>query len=571
MPDIYQNYAGYRPPSVHISRVKEVTPQPAGVVRQVPLIIGQGPSIKSIEAVITKGEGDKDTLPSTTVMSIVAVGNRRNTESYIKGTDYQLSGVNQIEWLSDGNAPPTGATYYVYYKARPEESQYELYRIPISERALITTLYGDDLMEHETYLMSDMKTVTDTYTSATTTYSVFTGDGGVSVTAGEKVGYCQVSVNETIYKRDIDYTINELQQLVFLDGDRPSEGAEFTVQFKIATPTIETIPNPIALGAKIVLEEGAPEVFCLQVQPSGKDADYDSDTMPDPYGTRVSDWAAALNDHVQYERDIHTIVPMTHDATIFEEVETRVLADSSVEEAKPRVIRLPIYLDYTDEDKPSSPEVFDEMYEDFMEELNRHRMSRIVVPFPFSAYKTLSDGNEYLLSAEYIAAALAGQEAATPKQLSLNNHIISSFTRLGITKLTTLQLNKLAAAGATVLTQTRLSDPITIRDWISTDRTDQQSEEPSIQNVYDYAWLAYLNAISPYLRDQVINASLIKNIRDTLVLESEKMGLSGLGLIDSAEVTTVAQDSSNKRRIYAKVRIYMQYPAKYFDIEVVTV
>ena len=62
MTDIYQNYAGYRPPSVHISRVKEVTPQPAGVVRQVPLIIGQGPSIKSIEAVITKGEGDKDTL-----------------------------------------------------------------------------------------------------------------------------------------------------------------------------------------------------------------------------------------------------------------------------------------------------------------------------------------------------------------------------------------------------------------------------------------------------------------------------------------------------------------------------
>ena len=27
-------------------------------------------------------------------------------------------------------------------------------------------------MEHETHLMSDMKTVTDTYTSATTTYSV---------------------------------------------------------------------------------------------------------------------------------------------------------------------------------------------------------------------------------------------------------------------------------------------------------------------------------------------------------------------------------------------------------------
>ena len=80
-----------------------------------------------------------------------------------------------------------------------------------------------------------------------------------------------------------------------------------------------------------------------------------------------------------------------------------------------------------------------------------------------------------------------------------------------------------------------------------------------------------LECYFPYLRDQVINASLIKNIRDTLVLESEKMGLSGLGLIDSAEVTTVAQDSSNKRRIYAKVRIYMQYPAKYFDIEVVTV
>ena len=111
MPDIYQNYAGYRPPSVHIG-VKELLRSQQE--RQVPLIIGQGLLLKALR-LLSQKQGIR-MAPFNDCHVTVAVGNRRNTESYIKGTDYQLSGVNQIEWLSDGNAPPTGATYYVYYK-----------------------------------------------------------------------------------------------------------------------------------------------------------------------------------------------------------------------------------------------------------------------------------------------------------------------------------------------------------------------------------------------------------------------------------------------------------------------
>jgi hypothetical protein len=566
MPDIYQNFAGYRPPSVYVTRVKEIVPQPAGVVKQVPLIIGRGPAIKKIEAVIVRsGSGEFDVLPSTQVLSVTAVGNRRNVVSYSNGVDYRLTSGNRIEWLT-ANKPAAGASYYVYYKARPEASQYEMKRILLSDRILLDTHYGEDLMEYETYTFSTQKTGTGAFVVGTLTYDMF---DDVDFNANQTVGYCELKDgDDRTYVRDEDYIVNDNGLLEFLEeGNKPNSETTLTATYKVATPVTTLVPNPVYLGAKIAFDEGATEVFCLQVMPTGTPVDYMHDVMPDPYGLNTSDWTEALDTYVQYEVDIHRIVPMTNDLSVFEEIEVRMAADSQIEEARPRTTLLPIYWDYTDADMPSA---FDVMYSKILTELGKHRTSRICVPFPFSAYKTLSDGNEYLLPSEYIAAALAGQEAGTKKQFSLNNHNLSSFNRLGIMRLTKNQMNKIGAAGAVVLQQQRLSDPIVIRDWITTDRTDAQSEEPSIQNVYDYAWLSYINAITPYLKDHVVNASLIQNIKDTLILENEKMGSSGMGLFDRAEVVTVAQDTAEPRKVYARIRLYMLYPAKYFDIEVVT-
>ena len=77
---------------------------------------------------VTKGSSQYDTLPFNNIISIDEVfteGSRSVT--YNKGTDYQLSGHTQIEWLPGGKAPSNGSSYrvtYTYNKVLVQGSDY---------------------------------------------------------------------------------------------------------------------------------------------------------------------------------------------------------------------------------------------------------------------------------------------------------------------------------------------------------------------------------------------------------------------------------------------------------------
>jgi hypothetical protein len=223
-------------------------------------------------------------------------------------------------------------------------------------------------------------------------------------------------------------------------------------------------------------------------------------------------------------------------------------------------------VNYTDDTIQAN---FDTFYTDLAQKVSLFRNERYVSIFPFTAFADLSDGNEYELPVEYIGASIAGLEMVNPKQYSLKQNIVSGFKRLGITRLTRTQQNKIAALGYTVLSQPKFTESITVRDWIATDRSEIQREEPSIVNVYDYIWLRIVNAINPYLRNNVIDATLIERMKATIKTEGVNMAQKQ-SLFDRMDIITFAQDEIDKRKVYCKVRVYMLYPFKYFDVDVIT-
>jgi len=136
----------YREPGVYLERDYRRPPSPV-MPPLVPLIIGEGRAYVDFDdtPIVRDDEVAKDELPSTKVTAIISITDE-NGDEFIQDTDYQLDGDNEVEWLTGEGIdnPDPGETYYVTYKARPEESDYGLRLITEDQ---LSDYYGGMFME----------------------------------------------------------------------------------------------------------------------------------------------------------------------------------------------------------------------------------------------------------------------------------------------------------------------------------------------------------------------------------------------------------------------------------------
>lgn len=117
----------YTEPGIQVVQVSDSTLGAPAIPPLLPVVVAEGPAyMQFFDQVLQRSKTQNyDVLPSTTVTSILRVGNTRGAADYVQGTDYQLTAPNEITWLNSGNSPSAGYQYYISWEARPEASQYQ--------------------------------------------------------------------------------------------------------------------------------------------------------------------------------------------------------------------------------------------------------------------------------------------------------------------------------------------------------------------------------------------------------------------------------------------------------------
>lgn len=315
-----------------------------------------------------------------------------------------------------------------------------------------------------------------------------------------------------------------------------------------ASGTVKPI-CPVSLGAQLAIESGAQNVYVLQVQASG--------AKP-----TAAEYIAAL-EKIRTVSAIWRIVPMNVDSSISQAITAHVNTMSSPDE---RMERTAVYtVPYSDIVVP--PTKFDtergvlSVIGGFASSLSN---KRIVVAYPDTATKFLSDGVKRELGGQYLMASFAGAEMAQPLQQSRTRMNLGKFQELGGVKMTRTQKNQLAQCGVMILEQDNVGGSIIVRHQLSTDMSSTQSREISLLHVQDYCAKAIRKTCEQFIGKYNITTETIQMLKGTI--ESALNEFVRNGIIVSYAVGEIYQDEENPDAIIASISILPPYACNYIDI-----
>lgn len=331
-------------------------------------------------------------------------------------------------------------------------------------------------------------------------------------------------------------------RLVFLaDEVEQYYGGDFRIH-EVGSPI-----NRLALAGKIALEAGAPAVYMMQVAPNES-----------TNKVTAIEYKAALDTYARFLQDVWRIVPVDVGSDINSAIDTHIEECSSYEERKERTAIYGAPLE-------SIPTDFNAVLTGVGGYTASKAYKRIMVPYPDTATKLLSDGNYHELDAAFIAAAYAGREAFLPINRSKTRDEIRVFHTLKGVKMTRKQMNMLAEKGVMILTQPGgPGTSIVVRHQLTTDMTSVQTRESSIVMIGDYAskYLRFL--CEAYIGKYNITGETITMIQAALdggiyQLKKEKT-------ITTGTITAMQQDEMNPDTLLVSIRIQPPYPCNYIDI-----
>jgi len=307
--------------------------------------------------------------------------------------------------------------------------------------------------------------------------------------------------------------------------------------------------SPVSLGARIVLEQGAPTVYVLQVN-------YDGEVT-------VADYIAAIETHARFIKDMWRVVIMDNTKDIQDAVIAHITEMSSVEERMERCAILGKA--YTDLDPEGT--VFSDVLTKVggLSEFIYNR--RVSVMYPDKATRLLGDGTLRELDAPYLACAIAGAQWANPPQRSLTRVTLNGFNELKGVKMIRTQMNQLAEKGVMILTQENSTSPITIRHQLSTDMSTLQFKENSILAIEDYCAKLLRNACEVYIGRYNITPELISMVKGTL--DSTMDTLKSRGVIVDGRIDLIMQDENNPDTIIVSLSVLPPYPCNYIEITLI--
>ena len=315
--------------------------------------------------------------------------------------------------------------------------------------------------------------------------------------------------------------------------------------------------NKIYLGAYLALESGASGIYVVQVEPEDKTT----------YNVvEATDFQRALSDVVSLIEDGYQIVPLTQNNSVINAVITHLGVMSSIEERKERVAFIPKTLGV-----PANGINFTSTeIEGFIDSVKTIQNKRVVVPFVSMVTKTLSDGVEYGLGAEFFCAALAGLDGILPAHRSLTRQRIFNFNTLKyVTSLTLSVKNKIAETGIVILEQSTPGSPIVIRHGLTTKVDNVQDREYSVVKVKDLTSKLLRNSLEDYIGVFNIDSFLISKVKGTIVSAMTVLQRDGTIIDWDRGSLVIVQDTVNPDALLVQVRVYVPYPCNHIDVTLV--
>ena len=308
--------------------------------------------------------------------------------------------------------------------------------------------------------------------------------------------------------------------------------------------------NKLSLAAQILCENGGKGVWTLQVKPAGEKLS-------------AAEVQAALDKYAVFETSVWKIIPTDISAEIINVINGHVDSCSHPEE---RMERVATYgRPYSDLVLP--PTSFDgsdgvlKVLGDYSDSV---KSRRIIIPYPDTATRTLSDGSIRDLDAAFLLSAIAGKEQTLKIGASRTRMTFGGFNELKGVKMTRRQKNMLAEKGIMILEQDTIGGVIRIRHQLTTDISNVQSREQSIVEIQDYCSKYYRSVCELYIGKYNITPETITKISGTL--DGAHRGLVREEVIIDGQTSELYQDEDNPDTIIVALQVLPPYPCNYIDI-----
>lgn len=432
---------------------------------------------------------------------------------------------------------------------------------------------GPKFQDHEAVAVVRASTgLADTLpaTKVTAISRIYTLSGGVETVIAAAANYALTSpnivtwetlgpakpANGTTYYIDYEARPEAIQYLpAYIDSFDALSTAYYGQIMRATTGAADTALNPVYLGAYLALESGAPGVYVIQIEPAEKTTYavvVDTDIIP------ALAQAATLADG-------YFIVPMTASTAAVGLAITHCTTMSTTIERMERVCF--VSKDFAVPAAASG--IFSSAEIDaVIAKVDTIADKRVRVPFVVHATKTLSDGVEYSLHAEYVCAALAGLAAAIPASRALTRQSLFNFTTFSnVFSLTRGFKNSVAEAGIIVFEQPGGSGSnIVIRHGLTTNMTNVADKEHSIVTSIDYTAKYVRSVLEGYIGKFNIDGFLISKINGSLL--AIKNNLVQNSILRDLKSLVVMQDADNPDSLLVTISALPLYPCNYIDVDI---
>lgn len=287
----------------------------------------------------------------------------------------------------------------------------------------------------------------------------------------------------------------------------------------------------LSLGAKIAIENGAPIVLCVPLNPN------------------ISTYVGikeALSKLENYK--VTYLVPLSTDTNLLPLIKDHVNRMSDVLERKFRkaMFGLP-----------------NESLQNLMNLANSYNDMRLTLVYPPYGYR-YEDNTSLKLDASYIACELAAKRCAlTIPSISLLRNTLTSFYDIEDT-LTRKEKNLLAFSGVTLVEKVPTLNVSRVRDWLTTSK-DTLHRNGEIVDIIDYVSERAINIVDNVFIGKAFTDEIMLTMKAFLTNFLESMVLNGI--LNGYSDITISRNSTEPTQVDVKFKISPIYTLKYVYIQ----
>lgn len=176
----------------------------------------------------------------------------------------------------------------------------------------------------------------------------------------------------------------------------------------------------------------------------------------------------------------------------------------------------------------------------------------------------------------YACAAIAGLISGVVPQQGLTNVAVEGFSDVTRTTdyMSESQLNEMAQRGTWIITRDPDSGQIFTRHQVSTDMTDVNTRELSVTKNVDAISYTFLNNLKPFVGRANVTPRLLVQLQRTVYGTVDFLKAQGVtptlgGMLVSAEITELRQDTINLDQVVIVLNIAIPYPANVIELKLV--